>query len=339
MKRKESGQPLNENELSRLAVDPSDNFIPYGEGTAEVRLYRKFVREFLGSTKLDRAQRTGAEWHIDKKLKHVWKRYCGDDAYKHMTDEAKRSIMGKALFDAVGLHHPLEAVAEDYRNRQSASLTARYEPGLGAKVAEGLANALADKATLGVYTLVKIGMHLRDGSRRREIADAYAQRYGMVGTGSDDLDLRSLRGLDDDGTLGTAASFLAMKLDRFGRRQATLLAAQTLTVAGNAFSAVPGLGQGLSVGGSVVSGTVKAEQAFRNLKKRIEGNLGVARETMAVCLWGLGNRCHPPTLRFLRELGLLDDANELRQAGFFDRRNMRLASSFIARELSSTGRT
>jgi hypothetical protein len=232
----------------------------------------------------------------------------------------------------------LESVDKDYAKRESAKLSKTFNPGLAEKVAVGLGEALANKASLGIYGLVKIGNHLRDGTRRLEVAETYARRYGGTGTGSDDLDFESMRSLDDDGMLGVAASFLSMKLERFTRRQTTLLAAQTLSVAGNAFSAVPGLGQGLSVASSVVSGTVKAEQAFRNLAKRIEGNLGIARETMAVSLWGLGNRCHHASLDFLTELGILDEDGYLRYAGFFDRNNMRVASNFIAVELKSTGK-
>jgi hypothetical protein len=339
MKTKESGDPFTDAEAAKMVHHPDDTWLPYDNASPELRLYRKFVREFIGSSKLVRAQRTGAEWHVDKKLKHVWKRYCGDQAYKHMSDAEKRGVMGKALWDAVGIHHPLESVEQDYAKRESAKLSSTFNPSLADKVALGLGEALANKASLGIYGLVKIGNHLRDGARRQEIAETYARRFGGTGTGSDDLDMNSIRSLDDDGALGVAASFLALKLERFTRRQTTLLAAQSLAVAGNAFSVVPGLGQGLSVASTVVSGAVTAEQAFRNLSKRITGNLGVARETMAVSLWGLGNRCHGPSLQFLQELGILDEDGYLRYAGFFDRNNMRVASNFIASELKSTGKS
>jgi hypothetical protein len=338
MKSKETGAAFTLAEAKKMAHDPEDTFLPYNAQSAELRLYRKFVREFIGSSKISRAKRTGAEWHIDKKLKHVWKRYCGDEAYAHMTEGEKREVMGKALWDAVGIHHPLEHVAEDYAKRESSSLSKTFNPSLAEKVAVGLGEALANKASLGVYGLVKIGSHLRDGERRLEVAQRYAERFGATSS-SDDVDMETMRSLDDNGTLGAAASFLVLKLERFTRRQTTLLAAQTLSVAGNAFAAVPGLGQGLSVASTAVSTTVKAEQAFRNLSKRIEGNLGVARETTAVALWGLGNRCHDATLEFLTELGILDEDGYLRYAGFFDRNNMRVASNFIATELKSTGKS
>jgi len=48
--------------------------------------------------------------------------------------------------------------------------------------------------------------------------------------------------LDDDGALGVTASLVALKLERFTRREATLVAAQTLAVTGNALSGLWGLG-------------------------------------------------------------------------------------------------
>jgi hypothetical protein len=206
------------------------------------------------------------------------------------------------------------------------------------QVAVGLAEALADKASFGVYKLVKIASHLQDGHRRREVAERYATTYGGTGRATDDLSIAVMNGLDDDGALGVAAALVALKLERFTRREATLLAAQTLSVAGNALTAVPGVGQALSVSSTVVGATVSAEQAIRNLAKRIEGNLGIARETAAFSLWGLGNRSHQVSLDFMVEMGLLDAEGYLRGGGFFDRTNMRLATKFIAAQLKSTGR-
>jgi hypothetical protein len=336
MKRKESGEPLTAEELGKMVE--KDPCVLYEDNA--LRLYRKFAREFLSSEKLVRAKRTGAVWHVDKKLKHVWKRYCDDDAYKEISDDTKRQIMGKALWDATGTHHPLEGVdvAEDYAKRESASLTSHFNPTMAEQVAVGLAEALADKASLGVYKLVKIAAHLQDGHRRKEVAERYAATYGGTGRGTDDLSLDGMKGLDDDGALGVAAALVALKLERFTRREATLLAAQTLSVAGNALSAVAGVGQALSVGSTVVGATVTAEQAIRNLAKRIEGNLGIARETAAFALWGLGNRSHQVSLDFMVEMGLLDAEGYLRSGGFFDRSNMRLATKFIAAQLKSTGR-
>jgi hypothetical protein len=346
LKFKESGDPLTSEEYAAMKArhgddfDPADNFVPYTERTPELRLYRKFVREFLKSEKIERAQRTGGAWNVDKKLKHVWQRYCNDDAYAGISVPMKRQIMGKALFDATGEDRNLEDVhvEEDYATRESAALSERFNPTIAEQVAAGLKVALADKATFGVYKLVKIASALRDGTRRLEVAQRYAARFGKTGAGSDAIDIKSLNGLDDEGTLGVAAAFLALKLERFNRREATLLAAQTLTVTGNALSAVPIAGQVFSVAGTVTSGVVTVEQAFRNVCKRLDGNLGTARETIAVALWGLGNRSHPATLEFLTELAILDEDGYLRSAGLFHRRNMRLASNFIATELKSVGR-
>ncbi|HEY6878867.1 MAG TPA: hypothetical protein VI299_12645 [Polyangiales bacterium] len=338
MKFKESGEPLTAEELARMIPQEGGACVPYEDQA--LRLYRKFVREFLNSGKIERAKRTGAVWHVDKKLKHVWKRYCGDDAYKAISDDIKRQIMAKALWDATGVHHPLEGVdvAEDYAKRESTHLNSRFNPGVAEKVALGLAEALADKASIGVYKLVKIASHLQDGHRRKTVAEQYAQKYKGTQHGNDNLSVTVMRGLDDDGALGVTAALIALKLERFTRREATLLAAQTLAVTGNALSAVPGVGQAVSAASTVVSATVTAEQAIRNLAKRYEGNLGVARETAAFSLWGLGNRSHQPSLDFMMELGLLDEDGYLRSAGFFDRPNMRLASNFIAAEIKSTGR-
>ncbi|HVZ30913.1 MAG TPA: hypothetical protein VG963_00720 [Polyangiaceae bacterium] len=338
MKFKESGDPFTAEEIAKMIPQEGGAFVPYQDNA--LRLYRKFVREFLYSEKLARAKRTGAVWHVDKKLKHVWKRYCGDDAYKQISDEQKRQIMAKALWDATGIHHPLEGVdvAEDYAKRESASLTSRFNPSTAEKVAVGLAEALADKGSLGVYKLVKIASHLQDGHRRLTVAEQYAQKYKGTGRGTDDLSFASMQSLDDDSALGVTAALIALKLERFTRREATLLAAQTLAVTGNALSGVVGVGQAISTASTVVSATVTAEQAFRNLAKRLEGNLGIARETAAFSLWGLGNRSHGPSLEFMVEMGLLDEEGYLRSAGFFDRPNMRLASNFIAAQIKSTGR-
>lgn len=338
MKFKESGDAFTAEELAKMIPQEGGACVLY-QGNA-LRLYRKFVREFINSDKLERAKRTGAVWHVDKKLKHVWKRYCADEAYKAFSDDEKRQIMAKALWDATGIHHPLEGidVAEDYAKRESASLSARFNPSMAEKVAIGLAEALADKASMGVYKLVKIGRHLQDGYRRRSVAAHYAEKYKGTGRGNDMLTLADLNGLEDDSALGIAAALVALKLERFTRREATLLAAQTLAVTGNAMSAALGAGQVLSAASSVVGATVTAEQAIRNLAKRLEGNLGIARETAAFSLWGLGNRSHGPSLEFLVEMGLLDEEGYLRSAGFFDRPNMRLATNFIAGELKSTGK-
>ncbi len=335
---KESGEPLTAQELGLMIQQDGGACVPY-EGQS-LRLYRKFVREFLGSEKLARSQRTGATWHVDKKLKHVWKRYCGDEAYKEIDEPTKRQIMGKALWDASGIHHPLEDVnvGEDYAKRESSNLNARFNPSIAETVGRGLGEALAEKASFGVYRLVKIESHLRDGQQRRAVAERYAQKYKGGAHGNDDLSASVLRGLDDDAALGVAAALVALKLERFTRRESTLLAAQALAVAGNALSGVVVAGQALSVASTVVSASVTAEQAIRNLSKRFEGNLGIAREAAAFALWGLGNRSHAPSLSFMVELGLLDQEGYLRSAGFFDRANMRLASNFIAAELKSTGR-
>jgi hypothetical protein len=338
MKFKESGDPFTAAELAKMIPQEGGAFVLYEDNA--LRLYRKFVREFLQSGKLERAKRTGAVWHVDKKLKHVWKRYCNDEAYKAISDGEKRQIMAKALWDATGIHHPLEGVdvAEDYAKRESASLTSHFNPGTAEKVAVGLAEALADKASLGIYKLVKIASHLKDGHRRRTVAEHFAQKFGGTGRGSDALSLSDMKVLDDDGALGVTASLVALKLERFTRREATLLAAQTLAVTGNALSAAVGVGQAFSTASTVVSGTVTAEQAVRNLAKRLEGNLGIARETAAFGLWGLGNRSHGPSLEFMVEMGLLDEDGYLRTSGFFDRPNMRLASNFISIQLKSTGK-
>ena len=338
MKLKESGDPFTADEIAKMVPQEGGAFVLY-EGNA-LRLYRKFVREFINSGKLERAKRTGAEWHIDKKLKHVWKRYCGDEAYQGIDDAEKRQIMAKALWDATGIHHPLEGVdvAADYAARESSNLNARFNPSTAEKVAVGLAEALADKASLGVYKLVQIASHLKDGHRRRTVAEHFAQKYGGTGRGSDALTIADMRVLDDDSALGVAASLVVLKLERFTRREATLLAAQTLAVTGNALSAVVGVGQAFSTASTVVGATVTAEQAVRNLAKRLEGNLGIARETASFSLWGLGNRSHGPSLEFMVEMGLLDADGYLRGAGFFDRPNMRLASNFIGAQLKSTGK-
>jgi hypothetical protein len=337
MKFKESGEPLTAAELAKMLPQEGGACVLYKDNA--LRLYRKFVREFIGSGKLERAKRTGAIWNVDKKLKHVWKRYCKDAAYVDITDEQKRQIMGKALFDATGIHHPLEGidVGEDYAKRESANLNTKFNPGTAEKVAKGLGEALADKASLGVYKLVKIASHLQDGLSRKKVADRYASQFGG-GKGSDKMSVDELTGLEDDASLGVTAALVALKLERFTRREATLLAAQTLTVTGNATTFALGAGQILSTAGTVVSGTVTAEQAIRNFAKRLEGNLGIARETAAVSLWGLGNRSHAPSLEFMTELGILDEDGYLRDAGFFDHNNMRLASKFIFGELKSTGK-
>lgn len=339
MKFKESGDPLTAEEIAKMVPQEGGAFVPY-EGNA-LRLYRKFVREFINSGKLERAKRTGAVWHVDKKLKHVWKRYCNDEAYKAISDDQKRQIMAKALWDASGIHHPLEGVdvAEDYAKRESKSLSSRFNPSTAEQVAVGLAEALADKASMGVYRLVKIGKHLQDGHRRRTVAEHYAQKFKGSQLGTDGLSFSMVQSMDDDSALGVAAALVALKLERFTRREATLLAAQTLAVTGNALSAAAGVGQALSTASTVVSSLVTAEQAVRNLAKRLEGNLGIARETAAFSLWGLGNRSHGPSLEFMVEMGLLDEDGYLRTAGFFDRPNMRLASNFISLQIKSTGRS
>ena len=337
MKFKESGEPLTAEELAKMVPQEGGACVLYQDNA--LRLYNKFVREFIGSGKLDRAKRTGAIYHVDKKLKHVWKRYCNDAAYVDITDDEKRQIMAKALYDASGIHHPLEGVdvAEDYAKRESKSLTSKFNPTVAEKVAKGLAEALADKASLGVYKLVKIASHLQDGLSRKKVADRYASEFG-ASKGSDKLSASDMIGLDDNAALGVSAALVALKLERFTRREATLLAAQTLTVTGNATTFALGTGQILNTAATVVSSTVTAEQAIRNLAKRLEGNLGIARETAAFSLWGLGNRSHGASIQFMTELGILDEDGYLRDAGFFDRSNMRLATKFIMGELKSTGK-
>lgn len=346
MKRKETGADLTEEELTRMAATP-DVVVLYDPGSPERRLYNKFVREFLGSDKIRRTQATGAEWHADKKLKHVWRRYCDDDAYAHMTMKKKREIMVNALTNAVDMSYTAEDIAEatmeDYAAREGAALRKQIVPGMPEKIATALAEAAANKLSGGVYGLVRISSNLADGQHRLEVAQRYAAQYATM-SGSDDLTLDEIRSLDEEGLLGVSASFLAMKLERFERRQLTVLAAQTLSVAGAAFGLIPVVGQGLdaafSAASTVVGATVKIEQAFNNLKKRIDGNLGFARETIAVSLWGQGRRAFEPTLQFLTDLGLIDGpTGVLASNGFFDRCNMRLATNFIAEQLKSTART
>ncbi len=190
---------------------------------------------------------------------------------------------------------------------------------------------------------MKIGSELKDGQRRLEVAKRYAAQFESSGPAADDLTLKDFQSPSDDAKLGLCASFVATKLERFEGRQKTVLAAQALSVAGSTFQFIPvagqALGTALSVASTGLSMSVKLEQSYKNIKKRLDGNLGFARETVAVTLWGLGRKAHPASRAFLTELGIIDGPDGvLASNGFFDRPNLRMASLFIGEQLKSVAR-